>query len=252
MSSPEPNPARSTATKPVSVSVVIPAFNEEARLPVTLTKVLKYLEETHPDHEVLVVDDGSRDHTADVAESFRDKDPALRVLRLERNRGKGAAVRTGVLASTKDWVLVTDADLSTPIEELAALLRWAALGYEVVIGSRGLPQSDIRLRQPRYRELMGRGFNLLVRSLLLGGFSDTQCGFKLYRGDVGRDLFGRSELDGFAYDVEILLMAKQKHRVREVPVVWYHAGNSKVSPGRDAAKMALDLVKMRIARRHRG
>lgn len=252
MSSEEPAPAHAATGKSVSVSVVIPAFDEEARLPVTLAAVLKYLAEAHPDHEILVVDDGSRDHTADVAESFRDKDPALRVLRLERNRGKGAAVRTGVLASTKDFVLVTDADLSTPIEELAALLRWAALGYEVVIGSRGLPESDIRLRQPRYRELMGRGFNLLVRTLVLGGFSDTQCGFKLFRGDVGRALFARSELDGFAYDVEVLLMAKAKHRVREVPVVWYHAGNSKVSPGRDAARMALDLLKMRIARRRRG
>lgn len=234
-----------------SISIVIPAFNEEARLPVTLSAVLHYVAEQHPDHEILVVDDGSTDHTAAVAEAFREQDPALRVLRLERNRGKGAAVRTGVLASTKEWVLVTDADLSTPIEELAALLRWGLLGNEVVIGSRGLPESDIRQRQPRYRELMGRGFNLLVRTLVLGGFRDTQCGFKLYRGDVAREIFEQAQLDGFAYDVEVLLMAKERYHVREVPVVWYHAGNSKVSPGRDAGRMALDLLRMRLARRRR-
>ena len=143
-------------------------------------------------------------------------------------------------------MLFMDADLATPIEEVETLLRHARQGTDVVIGSRGLAESDIRQRQPLPREMMGRVFNLIVRSLLLGGFRDTQCGFKLFSRRAADELFRRQTLDGFAFDVEILLLAKELgYSVREVPVVWYHAPNSKVSPVTDASRMFGDLVRLR-------
>jgi dolichyl-phosphate beta-glucosyltransferase len=162
------------------------------------------------------------------------------------NRGKGAAVRRGVLESRGAYVLFMDADLSTPIEEVEKLLVYVRGGADVVIGSRGLAESDIRVHQPFPREAMGRIFNVLVRSLLMGGFKDTQCGFKLFTREAAHALFSKQELDGFAFDVEVLLLAKELgYRIREVPVVWYHAPNSKVSPVTDASRMFRDLVKLR-------
>src|SRR5690606_32600778 len=141
---------------------------------------LDYLAKHHPEHEVIVVDDGSSDETASVVEELAAKHERLRLIALGENRGKGAAVREGMLAARGAWHLFMDADLSTPIEEIEKLLRYAEKGWEVVIGSRGLPTSDIRRRQPRAREMMGRTFNVLVRSLLVREFRDTQCGFKLF------------------------------------------------------------------------
>jgi dolichyl-phosphate beta-glucosyltransferase len=201
----------------------------------------------HPNAEVIVVDDGSTDATIEVVQQVAVDDRRVRVLRQPHNRGKGAAVRRGMLDAQGKFVLFMDADLATPIEELDTLLVWARQGFEVVIGSRGLPESDIRQRQPPARETMGRIFNLLVRTVLLGGFKDTQCGFKLFEREAARDLFSRQKLDGFAFDVEVLLLAKERgYRVREVPVVWYHAPNSKVSPISDATKMLGDIVMLRL------
>jgi len=231
------------------ISVVIPAYNEEARIGLTVSRTLQFLRGRGFSHEILVVDDGSTDLTTRVVEGVSEGSPDIRILRQPENRGKGAAVRRGVLEARGDYILFMDADLATPIEELENLLVHARDGADVVLGSRGLPDSDIRQRQPRLRELMGRGFNVLVRTLLLGGFHDTQCGFKLFTRAAAKDLFEHQTLDGFAFDVEVLLLAKDRgYRIREVPVVWYHAANSKVSPLSDATKMFTDLVKLRVHR----
>ncbi len=233
----------------VEISIVIPAYNEEVRIGMTLVRTLEYLRARHPSSEVLVVDDGSRDDTVDVVEQISVAEPSVRVLRQPRNLGKGAAVRRGVMEAKGQVVLFMDADLATPVEELDTLLVYLRKGYRVVIGSRGLAESDIRQRQPPGRELMGRVFNLLVRTVLLGGFKDTQCGFKLFDREAARELFGRQKLDGFAFDVEVLLLAKELgYRIAEVPVVWYHAPNSKVSPIADSSKMLGDLLRLRLAR----
>jgi dolichyl-phosphate beta-glucosyltransferase len=231
------------------LSVVIPAYNEEARIGLTLSRTIQFLRARGLSHEVLVVDDGSSDGTVNVVEGVAQGSPDIRVVRQPRNRGKGAAVRRGVEEARGEYILFMDADLATPIEELENLLVHARNGVDVAIGSRGLAESDIRRHQPRLRELMGRGFNLIVRSLLLGGFHDTQCGFKLFTRAAAKDLFGRQLLDGFAFDVEVLLLAKESgYRIREVPVVWYHAENSKVSPLADATKMFSDLVMLKVQR----
>lgn len=231
------------------ISVVIAAYNEQVRIGLTLVRTLEYLAARHPRYEVIVVDDGSTDATIDVVNEIAGRDARVILLKQPENKGKGAAIRRGMLEAKGAHVLFMDADLATPIEELDTLLVWARQGYEVVIGSRGLPESDIRQRQPPAREAMGRIFNLLVRSALLGGFKDTQCGFKLFEREAARDLFSRQTLDGFAFDVEVLLLARDRgYRIREVPVVWYHAPNSKVSPVSDATKMLGDIVMLRLRR----
>ena len=228
------------------VSIVVPAYNEQARIGLTLIRTIEYLRARFPSHELIVVDDGSSDETCRVVTEVAAGDERIRLLVQPQNRGKGAAVRRGMLEARGAHVLFMDADLATPIEELETLLLHAHDGYDVVIGSRGLAESDIRQRQPRMRELMGRVFNVIVRTALLGGIHDTQCGFKLFSRAAARDLFGRQTIDGFAFDVEVLLLAKQRGlRVREVPVVWYHAPNSKVSPVADSARMFGDLVRLR-------
>lgn len=231
----------------VELSIVIPAFNEETRIGLTLIRTLDYVQAHRPTAEIIVVDDGSRDRTANVVEDLARRNPRIILLKLPRNMGKGAAVRKGMLAARGRLVLFMDADLSTPIEEVEKLSLHIADGADVVIGSRGLADSDIRMRQPLPRELMGRGFNVIVRSLLMGGFRDTQCGFKLWTAAAARAVFSRQTLDGFSFDVEALLIAKSLGlRVIEVPVVWYHAPNSKVSPVTDASRMFVDLIKLKL------
>ena len=175
----------------------------------------------------------------------------MKIISLPANAGKGAAVRAGVLASDADRILFADADLATPIEELTKL--WARLdaGADIAIGSRALAGSDIRVRQHPLRELMGRTFNAIVRTSLLGGIRDTQCGFKLFSHDAARDLFQQATIDGFAFDVELLWLARDRYRIDEVPVVWRHVDQSKVSPGVDAIRMFLDVLKIRRLHRRR-
>jgi dolichyl-phosphate beta-glucosyltransferase len=234
---------------PLELSIVIPAFNEQTRIVLTLRRILDFVAAHYPASEVLVSDDGSSDDTPRIVEELARSDARLKLLRDPINRGKGAAVKRGVLAARGKWILFSDADLSTPIEEVDKLLVYGHQGADIVIGSRGLSESDIRTRQPLPRELMGRGFNLIVRSALLGGFRDTQCGFKLFRREAAHALFSELSIDGFAFDVEVLLLAKERRlRIDEVPVVWYHAPNSKVSPVSDAARMFGDLVRLRARR----
>ena len=225
------------------LSLIIPAFNEATRIGDTLQRCDGYFANEKIDAEILVVDDGSTDGTREVA---RAACPHARVLEYGRNRGKGYAVRTGVLASTGALVLFSDADLSTPIEEVRKLQAALDGGADVAIGSRALDGSDLQVRQPLPRELMGRGFNVLVQMFVMQGIRDTQCGFKLMPGALARSLFAEVRLDGFAFDVELLWLARRRRlRIDEVPVVWRHAEASKVSPVTDAARMFVDLLRIR-------
>jgi dolichyl-phosphate beta-glucosyltransferase len=231
------------------LSVVVPAYNEEARLTVTLPAMLDYLERAGKSAEILVVDDGSADATARIAESFAGR--GVRTLRLSRNTGKGAALRAGVLASSGERVLLTDADLSTPISELEKLEPHLDTA-DLVFGSRAVRGARIDHPQPRFRQFMGKTFNLMIRTLVAGGIHDTQCGFKLLDGRAARAVFADLLLDGFAYDVELLWLARRRGlRVVEVGVVWNHSPDSKVHLLTDSARMALDILRIRLLHRRR-
>jgi dolichyl-phosphate beta-glucosyltransferase len=227
-----------------SLSVVVPAYNEEVRLRVSLPAILDYLERAGRSFEVVVIDDGSVDATRSVAESFAAR--GVRSVALGRNRGKGAAIRAGVLESSGDLVLLTDADLSTPISEIERLepeLEHA----DLVFGSRAVEGARIDRPQPQFRQWMGKTFNLMIRTLVAGGIHDTQCGFKLLDGPTARALFSDLLLDGFAYDVELLWLARQRRlRVAEVGVVWNHSPDSRVHLFSDSARMALDVLRIRL------
>lgn len=230
------------------LSVIVPAFNEATRIGQSLVRIGAFLGRLEGGSELLVVDDGSADATAAVVAD--SKVPGLRLIRLERNRGKGAALRAGVAASTGDEVLLCDADLSTPIEEYEAL-RPELAGHDVVLGSRGVAGARITRHQPWHREAMGRVFNRIVRWIVIDGFRDTQCGFKLLRGDVARALFAAMRIDRFAFDVELVWLAVQRgHTVREVGVAWHDSPQSRVRPLRDSTRMLIDVVRLRW--RHRG
>lgn len=242
-------------TDVLSLSVVVPAYNEELRLPNTLTQILGYLERQGYRSEVLVADDGSSDGTAMLVEQLAAQHPTLHLLRLD-HRGKGFAVRAGALAAAGEYVLLCDADLAVPIEEWEKLFGWLNRGYDVAIGSReGLGAR--RLGEPWYRHLMGRVFNLIVQAVAIGGIQDTQCGFKALRGEVAHDLFERVQVYGehapqvqgaavTAYDVELLFLARRRgYRIAEVPVMWRYGTETKVSPVRDSWRNLRDVLTVR-------
>jgi dolichyl-phosphate beta-glucosyltransferase len=226
-----------------ALSVVVPAYNEALRLPATLARVREHLAARGVPYEILVVDDGSTDATADVA---RSAPGPVRLLRHEPNRGKGYAVRRGMLAAAGERRLMTDADLSTPIEELGRLEAEVDRGFDVAIGSRAVAGARIEVRQPAYREAMGRLFNVLVQALLLPGLSDTQCGFKLFTAAAAETAFGACRLDGFSFDVEALYVARRRGlRIAEVPIVWRNDVATRVGLGGGGAAFA-DLVRIRL------
>lgn len=215
-----------------SVSIVVPAYNEESRLPATLELVVGYLHARVPSFaEIVVVDDGSRDGTAKLVEKWQRDHRCVRLLRNPGNRGKGFTVRHGVLEAKGEWILCTDADLSTPIAELDKL--FAAVqqaGADVAIGSRALDRSLVGVHQSAFREMSGRLFNVLMRGITGLPFHDTQCGFKLFRAQAAREIFSRQKLEGFSFDVEDLMIAKLLgYRAVEVPVVWNNVEGTKVS-----------------------
>lgn len=227
------------------LSVVIPAYNEKARIHRTLDRVLPYLRARGASFEILVIDDGSRDGTADAVAARGDAE--IEVIRLERNSGKGAAVRRGALASHGEWMLLTDADLSAPIEELEKLEGLCANGIDVACGSRGLRDSQIIQSQPIYRRQMGNVFNSIIRGLGLTSLRDTQCGFKLFRAGASRAVFSRCTIDGFAFDVECLYLAERLgYRVAEMPVEWSHVPESRVRITQDSAHMLFDVFRIRV------
>jgi len=228
------------------ISIVIAAFNEEKRIGASLRKIAEYFSGCGEEYEVIVVDDGSIDGTSNTVKDLDHIFPKLELLRYKPNRGKGYALRQGVLASSGDLVLVTDADLSTPIEEIEKLAGLIRNGdCEVAIGSRVLALSEILKKQPFWRRGMGKIFNKIVKLLVIDDFNDTQCGFKLFTGAVARNLFCDAIIDRFAYDVEILAMAKKKgYRVLDVPIKWINSPDSRVNPVVDSLQMLKDLVRI--------
>jgi dolichyl-phosphate beta-glucosyltransferase len=236
----------------VALSVIIPAYNEARRLPPHVASVLAYLRAHYPAFELIVVDDGSRDDTAQAVRAALAGEPRARLVAYQPNRGKGYAIRTGVLASRGAAVVFLDADLSTPIEEIPAALE--RLGQsDVVIGSRDLPASDIRAQQPFYRRLASEIFKWM-RYLIVGlwHISDTQCGFKAYRGPVARQLFALARVDRFMFDVEILYLAERAGlRIREMPVRWTDSPGSTVRFWEGLVNMIRDLWRIRWMHRRR-
>ena len=228
-----------------ALSVVIPAFNEEQRLPPTLARLRRYLDARGGSYELVVVDDGSSDATAERARAAGDD--VVRVLVNERNRGKGYSVKRGMLAAHGSLRLMTDADLSTPIEDLPRLEAAVAQGHGIAIGSRAVLGANVEVHQGGLREGAGRAFNLLVRALALPRLQDTQCGFKLFTAAAAQAAFERARLDGFAFDVEALFLAQRAGmRIAEVPVTWRNdvAVASRVSPW-NGARAFLDVLRLR-------
>jgi dolichyl-phosphate beta-glucosyltransferase len=231
------------------LSIVIPCYNEEERLPRTIEQIERYLDGKGVSYELILVDDGSTDGTRMVMDAAAERNGFVRLEALPRNRGKGRALADGVAASKGAEILVTDADLSTPIEEVEKLQAELDDGAGVAIASRALRASRVEVSQPIYRVLMGKAFNLLVQAVLLPGIWDTQCGFKLFRAEVAHDAFAGLTTDGFGYDPEVLYRAKKRGvRIAEVPVVWRNSAPTKVSP----IKSSLDMFRHVLRIRFRG
>ena len=228
------------------LSVVIPAFNEEPRLPATLDKLEQYFARVEYPVEVIVVDDGSSDGTADLVRARAGGRMNLQLGQNPGNMGKGVAVRRGMTMARGQYRLFFDADGSTPIEEVEKFYPAFAAGADVCIGSRALPESQLVVPQPWHRVLMGRVFNGMVSTLVVGGFRDTQCGFKGFSARAAELIFPRQQLHGFGFDVELLYIAKtQRLTVKEIPVVWIASPASRVRAFRDARRMFVDLLRIR-------
>ena len=234
--------------RPDVASLVIPAFNERNRIEASIRSIADW-RRTRPggwDWEVIVVDDGSSDGTKGIAEkTARDADLPLRIVRNETNHGKGAAIRAGVLVSSGDPVLTSDVDLSTPLSEWVKLAERLPT-HPIAIGSRALDERMVGRRQPLYRRLLGKAGNVLVRLVAVSGIHDTQCGFKLFRGETARELYREARIEGFASDIEILYLARRRGLpIAEVPVLWFNSSESKVSVFRDALPTLWDVLRLR-------
>jgi glycosyltransferase involved in cell wall biosynthesis len=227
-------------------SIIIPAYNESARVGATLEKVLAYVAERRWDAEVLAVDDGSRDNTAQIIRGYAEKNPRLRLLQNPGNRGKGYSVRHGMLQACGELLLFSDADLSSPIEEADKLLAAIAGGADIAIGSRWL-RSDLQTeRQPLYRQLFGRIFNLLLRFTLGLRFKDTQCGFKAFSRPAAKTIFPQQRIERWGFDPELLYLARKfGFKVVEVPVEWAHSTGTRISPLRDGTRMFAEMLRIR-------
>jgi dolichyl-phosphate beta-glucosyltransferase len=231
------------------LSIVVPCYNEEERLPHTVEQIERYLNGKNVEYELILVDDGSADGTRMVMDAAAARNRLVRLEALPRNRGKGRALAEGVAVAKGSEILVTDADLSTPIEELPKLQAELEKGAGVAIASRALRDSRVEVSQPIYRVLMGKAFNLLVQAVLLPGIWDTQCGFKLFRADVAHEAFAELTTDGFGYDPEVLYRAKKRGvRIAEVPVVWRNSAPTKVSPIKSSLDMFGHVLRIRFSR----
>lgn len=236
------------------LSLVIPAYNEEKRLPATLAAIVDYLALRDFSYELIVVDDGSSDGTREMVRDFASTRPWIRLENYVDeagkpvNRGKGYAVRHGILAAVGRDILFSDADLSTPIEELDKMMGPISAGdYDITFASRALPDSKLAIHQPWYREWMGRTFNKFVQRVVDTEIVDTQCGFKGFRGDAARAIFSRANIDGFGFDTELVFLArKYGFKIKEVPVTWHHRDESRVSPLVAPFQMMGELLQVRM------
>ena len=227
----------------MNLSFIIPAYNEADRIGESLEKGLTYFSAQSYRWEILVVDDGSKDETANVVEGFANRGVTL--LRQPKNMGKGAAVRRGMLEGKGECRIFSDADFSTPVEETQGVLEHLKT-YDVAIGSRAIDRSYVKVHQPWYRETMGKIFNLFVQALAVPKIKDTQCGFKGFRADAAQAVFSRTKIDGFSFDVEALYIAgKLGYSIKEFPVHWYNDERSTLNPITDAVRMFSELLKIR-------
>lgn len=234
------------------LAIIVPAYNEEARMLPTLERLAEYLAGQSYTWTVTVVSDGSTDSTNQVVTDFAATHPGFGLLAYQPNRGKGYAVRKGMLEVPGELILFSDADLAAPIEEVEKLLPAIKMGAAIAIGSRPLKESNLEIRQPWYREMMGRMFNKAVQMLAVKGLQDTQCGFKVFRKDVAVDIFSRCKLDKFGFDFESLMIARDLgYPIAEIPIRWRHQEGSKVRLLRDGTRMLSDLVKLRLMGRKR-
>ncbi len=231
-------------SSPPWLSVIVPAYNEERRLPATLEKLQAYLDRQSFSYDILVVDNGSTDRTAELVRQYARRNPSLRLVQTPV-RGKGVAVRTGMLRAAGKYRFLCDADLSMPVEEFELFYPPRLEGADIAIGSREAAGSR-RYNEPGYRHLTGRVFSLAVEGLVLRGFKDTQCGFKCFRDSVAEDLFSRQRFDGWSFDVEVLYLARRRgYRIREVPVSWYYQSDSRIRLVNDSLVMFADLLRIR-------
>lgn len=232
----------------VDLEVVIPAYNESERLEKTLQRIQEYYSEQSYTWRCTVISDGSKDNTAQIGADFSTKDSRFRCHQYTQNRGKGYAVRFGMMNAKARRILFCDADLATPQEETEKLWRAMEAGADIAIGSRPLKESNLEIRQPLYREMLGRAFNKAVQLLATKGIDDTQCGFKMFTAEATEKVFTRCKLDGFSFDFEALMIARDLGlRIDEIPIRWRHQEGSKVVLMRDGPRMLRDLLKLRLA-----
>lgn len=232
----------------VDLEIIIPAYNEQDRIVRTLNRINEYYGEQSYSWRCTVVSDGSKDSTAQIVSDFVSGHPQFRLTHYEVNRGKGYAVRLGMLQANADRILFCDADLATPQEETSLLMAAMDAGADVAIGSRPLKESNLEVRQPLYREILGRMFNKAVQLLATKGIDDTQCGFKMFTAKAAHEVFTRCKLDGFSFDFEALMIARDLGlTIKEIPIRWSHQEGSKVVLLRDGPRMLRDLVKLRMA-----
>jgi glycosyltransferase involved in cell wall biosynthesis len=232
-------------TTPLLLSIIIPAYNEENRLPGTIERMAAFLQTQSYDHEVIIVENGSSDRTLEIAKTCAAEYPAFRVVKLEE-RGKGLAVRHGMLAAQGQFRFMCDADLSMPIEELPRFLPPNFPDAEIVIASREAPGA-VRYNEPQHRHIGGRLVNWVIRLFAIPGIQDTQCGFKSFKADAAEDLFSCQVMDGWSFDIELLYIARRKgYRIEELPIPWYYSDQSHVSPMKDALRMAWDIYKIHM------
>ncbi len=242
-----PLPAEEPFVPLLDLSIVFPAFNETARLAAPVRDAARWCRARRRTFEIVVSDDGSSDGTAELVEGLRSEVPELRLVRSPVNRGKGHAVRSGVRASLGALVLIADADGATPIAELARLEDAIAAGADIAIGSRALRAEGHLVQRRWYRHVFGRGFHALVRLFGVRRIRDTQCGFKLFRAARARELFALSRMNGFSFDVEVLLLAQRLGcTISEIPVAWTHQPGSRINLVTDSARMAWDLLRIRL------
>ena len=230
---------------PPLLSIIIPAHNEEHRLPDSLNKVLAFLQSQPYQAEILIVENGSQDRTAEIARQFIERHPNIFLIQ-EPEAGKGLAVRRGMFEARGDYRFICDADLSMPIEEVNHFIPPVLCDFDVAIASREVPGA-VRYGEPLYRHWVGRVFNLLVRTLTIPGIQDTQCGFKCFRSEVAKDLFSVQVINGWTFDAEVLFIALQRgYRIVEVPISWYYIPGSRVRLFRDSFAMLSDLFRIRL------
>jgi dolichyl-phosphate beta-glucosyltransferase len=234
----------SEKTYPYFLSIVIPAYNEEERLPHTLPAIIEFVSSQSYRAEVIIVDDGSSDNTAEVAREFATRHSVIRLIQ-PGHGGKGHAVKHGMLHAKGEYVFFADADWSMPVSELPKFLPPQQNNFDLAIGSRE-GKGAVRFNEPEYRHFMGRIFNLLVKILAVPEIEDTQCGFKCFHQDVVQDLFSNQTIDGFGFDVEVLYIAQKRgYNIVEIPIRWYAQAGSKVHPVRDTVRMFKDIFTVR-------